>query len=78
MRVEFFGPDGRQWSLLASCTDLSGEDPYKNFTDGPALFRLPELMVLCEITKGLKESQAAVSSDLPERSERQNTPDIEL
>ena len=49
LRVEFIGPDGKQRSLPASCTTLAAEDPYTHFADADALFRLPDLIALCEL-----------------------------
>ena len=49
IHVEFIGPDGKQLSLPASCTTLTAEDPYTHFADADALFRLPDLMALCEL-----------------------------
>ena len=57
LRVEFIGPDGKQCSLPASCTTLAAEDPYTHFAGADALFRLPDLIALCELISLIRERQ---------------------
>ena len=74
MRVEFFDPDGTQMSLPASCTSLSGEDPYRRFGDESALFRVPDLLEFCEMTRGLSDKLNARGEKAALKYERLNMP----
>ncbi len=57
IRVEFFGPDGKQMSLPASCTTLAEEDPYIQLAIPGNLFRFPDIIELADFLSMIRSQK---------------------
>jgi hypothetical protein len=51
-RVYFHDAEGQLQSILASCTDAGGRDPYVEIAGGRAFFRYEDLLRLADLVVG--------------------------
>jgi hypothetical protein len=52
-RVYFYDAEGRLQSILASCTDAGGADPFVEIAAGRSLFRYEDLLKLADLLEKL-------------------------
>jgi hypothetical protein len=57
-RVYFYDADGQLLSILASCTDAGGIDPFVEVSAGRSCFRYEDLVRLADLLEGLEERWA--------------------
>jgi Family of unknown function (DUF5372) len=53
-RVYFHDADGQLQSILASCTDAGGVDPFVAIAAGRSFFRYEDLIQLADLVEGLR------------------------
>ena len=55
-RVYFHDAEGQWQSILASCTDVGGVDPFVEIAAGRSFFRYEDLVKLADLVEGLQGS----------------------
>jgi hypothetical protein len=53
-RVYYHDAEGHLQSILASCTDAGGADPFVEIAAGRSYFRYEDLVRLADLLKGLR------------------------
>ena len=54
-RVTFRDAEGRLLSIVASCTDVGGIDPFVEIAAGRSFFRYEDLVRLADLLEGIDE-----------------------
>ena len=63
-RVYFHDDEGELKALPASWTSVAPKDPFREMADGRCLLRFVDLIELLELTRQIRERQAADRDDL--------------